>query len=216
MPPPSNFAPPPVHDAGYFFTRCDIENAIGPSAVEIDFAAIGEPPDRIAAGAQFSNRPPVPFHALILLPRPPAANSFPHRPSFARAGPKISACRDEATRPHFPNGFSRNQQPERTMTANTPTHIAYWPREYRAGKEMKSAWTEIGPAWAHKDGKGFNIELNLIPKDGKVIVRLASERDEFRRNKSGATAGKGTAPEHGYDDETAPPEGYVSEDGEVF
>lgn len=51
-----------------------------------------------------------------------------------------------------------------------PTHIAFHVRE--AGG--KSFWDRIGVAWQHSDGKGFNIELNCVPIDGQVTLRVPS------------------------------------------
>jgi hypothetical protein len=31
-------------------------------------------------------------------------------------------------------------------------------------------WAEIGAAWANKDGKGFNLKLNLLPVGEADIV----------------------------------------------
>ena len=59
-----------------------------------------------------------------------------------------------------------------TAAAKAPTHIAYQVRE---GSKDKSYWTRIGAAWAHKDGKGFSIQLECVPLDGKISLRLASE-----------------------------------------
>ena len=58
-----------------------------------------------------------------------------------------------------------------TSTGNAPTHIAYHVRE----GSQKGHWTRIGAAWAHKDGKGFNISLDCTPIDGKITLRIASE-----------------------------------------
>jgi hypothetical protein len=32
-------------------------------------------------------------------------------------------------------------------------------------------WTPIGAAFEHKDGQGFNIVLQTIPLDGKIVLR---------------------------------------------
>jgi hypothetical protein len=58
-----------------------------------------------------------------------------------------------------------------TTNANAPTHIAYYVRE----GSQKGYWNRIGAAWAHKDGKGFNLQLECTPVDGKITLRLASE-----------------------------------------
>ena len=58
-----------------------------------------------------------------------------------------------------------------TNGGNAPTHIAYQVRE----GSQKSYWTRIGAAWAHNDGKGFSIQLECLPLDGKVTLRTSSE-----------------------------------------
>lgn len=61
----------------------------------------------------------------------------------------------------------------REATSKAPTHIAYQVRD-REGK--KGFWTRIGTAWAHGDGKGFNVQLEVVPLDGRITLRLASEQ----------------------------------------
>lgn len=51
-------------------------------------------------------------------------------------------------------------------TSNKPTHRVYAVK----GKGDKSRWTEIGALWPHKDGKGFNLKLNMLPIDGSDIT----------------------------------------------
>jgi hypothetical protein len=64
---------------------------------------------------------------------------------------------------------------EQPTASKAPTHIAYQVRE-RGNDE--SFWTRIGAAWAHGDGKGFNIQLDAIPLDGKITLRVPSEKSE--------------------------------------
>ncbi len=59
--------------------------------------------------------------------------------------------------------------------SKSPTHVAYQVRN-REGK--KSFWTRIGSAWAHADGNGFNIQIEALPLDGKVTLRVISETKE--------------------------------------
>jgi len=56
-----------------------------------------------------------------------------------------------------------------------PSHVAYQVRD-REGK--KSYWTRIGSAWAHADGKGFNVQLEAVPLDGRITLRVASEKKD--------------------------------------
>ncbi|AWO92415.1 hypothetical protein [Bradyrhizobium diazoefficiens] len=37
--------------------------------------------------------------------------------------------------------------------------------------EGEAFWTRIGAAWPHKDGKGFNIQLNSLPLNGRLVIR---------------------------------------------
>jgi hypothetical protein len=32
-------------------------------------------------------------------------------------------------------------------------------------------WIRLGTAFAHKDGKGFNVELKAMPVSGKLVIR---------------------------------------------
>jgi hypothetical protein len=64
-----------------------------------------------------------------------------------------------------------NNTDTQTTGGNAPTHFAYQAKE----GSQKSYWTRIGAAWAHKDGKGFSIQLESIPLDGKVTIRAAME-----------------------------------------
>ena len=64
---------------------------------------------------------------------------------------------------------------ESKPAGKSPTHVAYQVRDREA---QKSFWTRIGVAWAHADGKGFNIQLEVVPLDGRITLRVASEKKE--------------------------------------
>jgi hypothetical protein len=61
-----------------------------------------------------------------------------------------------------------------TQTGKSPTHIAYVVRESKG----KSFWTRIGAAWPHKDGNGFNLQIEVVPFDGKITLRVATEKKD--------------------------------------
>jgi hypothetical protein len=63
-----------------------------------------------------------------------------------------------------------------TNASKSPTHIAYQIRK-REG-QAKGFWTRIGAAWPTKDGKGFNIQLDAVPLDGRITLYAASETKE--------------------------------------
>ena len=54
-------------------------------------------------------------------------------------------------------------------TKKQPSHVAY---QVRDADEKQSFWTRIGVAWATKDGKGYTIQLNAVPLDGKIVLRV--------------------------------------------
>ena len=58
-----------------------------------------------------------------------------------------------------------------TASGNRPSHIAY---QIRDAKD-DGIWTRIGAAWRHKDGKGFNLQLDAVPLDGRITLREANE-----------------------------------------
>lgn len=60
-----------------------------------------------------------------------------------------------------------------TNNTKSPTHTAYQVRQLSGDKSM---WTRIGSAWPHGDGKGFNIQLNAVPLDGRVTLRVVSDK----------------------------------------
>jgi hypothetical protein len=55
-----------------------------------------------------------------------------------------------------------------------PKYIAYQVQR-REGK--KSFWRRIGGAWMHADGKGFNIQLDVLPIDGRITLRLPTKKE---------------------------------------
>jgi len=63
----------------------------------------------------------------------------------------------------------------KAATKTPPSHVAY---QVRDGSNGKSFWTRIGCAWAHNDGKGFNVLLEVVPLDGRVTLRVASEKKD--------------------------------------
>ena len=60
-----------------------------------------------------------------------------------------------------------------TSTSKTPTHYAYHVRDRKGGDAI---WTRIGSAWQHADGKGFNIQIETVPLDGRISLRVPSEK----------------------------------------
>ena len=38
------------------------------------------------------------------------------------------------------------------------------------GEGDNAFWTKIGAAWAHEDGKGFNVTLTAMPVGGRLVI----------------------------------------------
>lgn len=60
-----------------------------------------------------------------------------------------------------------------TPASKAPTHIAYHVRDSDADKSL---WIRIGAAWVHADGQGFNIQIETVPLDGRIVLRLPSPK----------------------------------------
>ena len=54
-------------------------------------------------------------------------------------------------------------------------------RLYRViGNGRSAIWTPIGAAWPNKDGLGFNISCDLLPLQGRIVMRFITAREEAR------------------------------------
>ena len=64
-----------------------------------------------------------------------------------------------------------NQQ----TASKAPSHVAYQVRDREGGKAF---WTRIGSAWPHADGQGFTIQIEAVPLDGRITLRVVAEATE--------------------------------------
>ncbi len=69
-----------------------------------------------------------------------------------------------------------------TAAPIAPTHVAY---QVKNREGQKAIWSRIGGAWPHADGQGFNIQLDAVPIDGRVTLRIPSEKDEWSADRRG-------------------------------
>jgi hypothetical protein len=67
------------------------------------------------------------------------------------------------------------KQTSEAPASKSPSHIAYQVRDREGGKGF---WTRIGAAWAHGDGQGFNIQLESVPLDGRITLRVATDKKD--------------------------------------
>jgi hypothetical protein len=71
--------------------------------------------------------------------------------------------------------MSNTNSESTSSNSKLPSHIAYTVRD-REGQ--KAIFTRIGAAWPHKDGKGYNIQIETAPLDGRITLRVASDKKE--------------------------------------
>src|SRR3546814_15919652 len=57
---------------------------------------------------------------------------------------------------------------------NRPSHRLFTVN----GEGDNARWTDIGVAWATRDGKGFTLNLNALPLNGRVVMRINDAKDE--------------------------------------
>ena len=60
------------------------------------------------------------------------------------------------------------------MSNNAPSHAVF----VVVGTEAKKRWIEIGAAWPHKDGTGFNVTLDALPPSGRLVLRPVTQAVE--------------------------------------
>jgi hypothetical protein len=69
-------------------------------------------------------------------------------------------------------------QPEPAADENAQVRYTAWTVTGQRHKNDKGYWTRIGAMFPHKDGEGFNLVLDALPLDGRVIIRLPQPDDE--------------------------------------
>lgn len=67
---------------------------------------------------------------------------------------------------------------EQAQSIKGPDFIAFHVRDGEEKGKGRGFWTRIGAAWKHKDGEGFNLQLDLVPVSGSRIVLRVPKEDE--------------------------------------
>jgi hypothetical protein len=65
--------------------------------------------------------------------------------------------------------MARNTEKQTTTTyePKAPDFLAW----HVTQKGPKSFWNKVGAAWKHKDGQGFTIQLEVVPINGRIVLR---------------------------------------------
>ena len=53
---------------------------------------------------------------------------------------------------------------------SVPDFYVYTVKERSHGQDP--FWLRVGAAWANKDGAGFNVQLDALPLDGRLVLRV--------------------------------------------
>jgi len=62
-----------------------------------------------------------------------------------------------------------------------PSYRAY--SVVKRGDDKDDFWLNIGVAFDHEDGEGFNVLLQALPVDGKLVLRRYKEDQEEEKPK---------------------------------
>ena len=62
-------------------------------------------------------------------------------------------------------------------SSNGPTHRVYTLIPRKVDGKDEPFWLNIGSAFAHKDGRGYNLVLEALPLDGRLVLRDVKEKD---------------------------------------
>jgi len=68
-----------------------------------------------------------------------------------------------------------NTTKTKTAESKAPSHVVYQVRDRDGGKGI---FTRIGAAWPQKDGNGFNVQIDAVPLDGRLTLRIITENKE--------------------------------------
>ncbi len=62
----------------------------------------------------------------------------------------------------------------RKNDAQTSNHLTTAPdfvAWHVTNRGVKSFWNKVGAAWKHKDGHGYTIQIEVVPINGRIVLR---------------------------------------------
>lgn len=68
-----------------------------------------------------------------------------------------------------------------TDTPKGPDYVAYSVKD--RGPDKDAAWNRVGAAWQHRDGKGYDVQLDATPVDGRVTLR-EQRREAYKADRT--------------------------------
>ena len=58
-------------------------------------------------------------------------------------------------------------------SSRAPSHRLYTVK----GDDKNARWIDIGADWTSRDDKGFTLQLDALPVDGRVVMRVITARE---------------------------------------
>ncbi|WP_282078728.1 hypothetical protein [Epibacterium ulvae] len=74
------------------------------------------------------------------------------------------------------NDEQNKDQTRKVSGGKTPYMLGYTVRPM--GDGQKSHWSKVAVAWAHKDGQGFNVQMDALPVDGRLVLRAVNDDED--------------------------------------
>ncbi|MDA3856981.1 MAG: hypothetical protein PF480_01755 [Roseovarius sp.] len=74
--------------------------------------------------------------------------------------------------------MARTQKQPDTQHPNAPDFLAW----HVIDKGEKSYWTKVGAAWRHKDDRGYTLQLEVVPINGRIVIRQPLEGPESQNH----------------------------------
>lgn len=65
---------------------------------------------------------------------------------------------------------------EKAPGLKRPFMLAYTVKPVADGRN--SIWSKIGAAWAHKDGQGYEVRMDALPVDGRIVLRTIKDNGD--------------------------------------
>lgn len=68
-----------------------------------------------------------------------------------------------------------------TQQQNAPDYLAW----HVTQKGEKAFWSKVGAAWKHRDARGYTLQLETCPINGRIVLRLPLEDAPETTNDAG-------------------------------
>ncbi len=68
--------------------------------------------------------------------------------------------------------MARKTEAQTTTHQPTAPDFLAW---HVTNKGTKSFWNKVGAAWKHRDGQGYTFQLEVVPINGRIVLRQPIE-----------------------------------------